>query len=73
MSLVEGQGAASRASASRTGNDSGVAPQAIEIAQNGLGDPSARGCREGESLRAHDNKTSLGDSVAIDGAASVTA
>jgi hypothetical protein len=30
-----------------------MAPQAIEIAQNGLGngDPPARGCWEGESIR----------------------
>src|ERR1700719_2626452 len=28
-----------------------MAPQAIEIAQNGLGDPPARGRREGESIR----------------------
>jgi hypothetical protein len=35
----------------RAGNGSGMAPQAIEIAQNGLGDPPARGRREGESIR----------------------
>jgi hypothetical protein len=33
------------------GSDSGMAPQAIETTQNGLGDPSARGCRRGESIR----------------------
>ena len=32
-------------------NDSGMAPQAIEMAQNGLGDPPARGRWEGESIR----------------------
>jgi predicted DNA-binding ribbon-helix-helix protein len=35
----------------RAGNDSGMASQAIEIAQNGLGDPPARGRWEGESIR----------------------
>ncbi|HXN73396.1 MAG TPA: hypothetical protein VN861_12690, partial [Candidatus Acidoferrales bacterium] len=33
----------------RTGNDSGMAPQGIEIAQNGLEDPPAPGW-EGESI-----------------------
>jgi hypothetical protein len=41
---------ASRTSALRTGTDSGMAPRAIEIAQNGLGDPPPRGW-EGESIR----------------------
>jgi hypothetical protein len=31
-------------------NDSGMAPQAIEITQNRLGDPPTRGCWEGESI-----------------------
>src|SRR5271156_2133819 len=35
----------------RDGNDSEMAPQAPEIAQNGLGDPPARGSLEGESIR----------------------
>jgi hypothetical protein len=32
-------------------NDSGMAPQAIEITQNGLGRPARSGCWEGESIR----------------------
>jgi hypothetical protein len=38
-----------------------MAPQAIEIAQNGLGYLSAGGCREGESIRRipYDSQTSL--------------
>ena len=42
---------ATETSALRAGNDSGMAPQAIEIAQNGLGDPPAPGRWEGESIR----------------------
>ena len=39
------------AAALRQGNDSLIAPQAIESAQNGLVDPSARGRQEGELIR----------------------
>jgi predicted DNA-binding ribbon-helix-helix protein len=46
-----GDARAREASALRQGNDSLTAPQAIESAQNGLVDPSARGRREGESIR----------------------
>jgi predicted DNA-binding ribbon-helix-helix protein len=46
-----GDAHAKEASALRQGNDSLIAPQAIESAQNGLVDPSARGPREGESIR----------------------
>jgi hypothetical protein len=37
----------------KAGSDSEMAPQAIEIAQNGLGDPSARARWEEESIRAN--------------------
>ena len=46
-----GDARAREASALRQGNDSLIAPQAIESAQNGLVDPSARGRQEGESIR----------------------
>ena len=46
-----GDARAREASALRQGNDSLIAPQAIESAQNGLVDPSARGRAEGELIR----------------------
>jgi hypothetical protein len=40
-----------RASALRSESGSEMAPQAIEIAKNGLADPAARNRWEGESIR----------------------